>query len=96
MAVSSDLNPGTSPIVSLLANMQMAATLFRLTPVEVLRGVTVNAARALGLAQHGVLAPGMVADFCLWDVGAPTELSYWLGGLKPSAVVFRGVMRGTE
>ena len=96
MAVASDLNPGTSPIVSLLANMQMAATLFRLTPVEVLRGVTVNAARALGLAQHGVLAPGMVADFCLWDVGAPAELSYWLGGLKPSAVVFRGLMRGTE
>ena len=96
MAVASDLNPGTAPIVSLLANMQMAATLFRLTPVEVLRGTTVNAARALGLDDHGVLAPGNVADFCLWDVATPAELSYWLGGLKPSTVVFRGAMRETE
>ena len=96
MAVASDLNPGTAPIVSLLANMQMAATLFRLTPVEVLRSTTVNAARALGLGDHGVLAAGNVADFCLWDVAAPAELSYWLGGLKPSTVVFRGAMRETE
>ena len=94
IAVASDLNPGTSPIVSLLANMHMAATLFRLTPVEVLRGVTVNAARALGLtASHGQLAIGLRADFCLWDVDAPAELVYWMGGVKPARTICGGVVR---
>ena len=94
MAVASDLNPGTSPIVSLQANMHMAATLFRLTPTEVLRGVTVNAARALGL-QHdrGMLAAGMRADFCIWDIDTPAELCYWMGGVKPTQVVFDGKER---
>jgi imidazolonepropionase len=94
MAVASDLNPGTSPIVSLLANMHLAATLFRLTPTEVLRGVTVNAARALGLAAHrGTLAAGMRADFCIWDLDLPGELCYWLGGVEPRRVVCGGVAR---
>ncbi len=94
IAVASDLNPGTSPIVSLLANMHMAATLFRLTPEEVLRGVTVNAARALGLTtSHGVLAPGMRADFCLWNVVSPAELVYWMGGVKPTQIVCGGRVR---
>jgi imidazolonepropionase len=94
IAVASDLNPGTSPIVSLLASMHMAATLFRLTPLEILRGVTVNAARALGLAgSRGALAAGMRADFCVWDVAAPAELCYWMGGLKPAQVVRGGVLR---
>lgn len=94
MAVASDLNPGTSPIVSLLASMHMAATLFRLTPIEVLRGVTVNAARALGLEQsQGTLAAGMRADFCVWDIDAPAELCYWMGGVKPAQVVFGGERR---
>ena len=94
IAVASDLNPGTSPIVSLLANMHMAATIFRLTPVEILRGVTVNAARALGLAtSHGQLAVGMRADFCLWSVDSPAELVYWLGGTRPTHIVRGGKVR---
>lgn len=94
VAVASDLNPGTSPIASLLASMHMAATLFRLTPVEVLRGVTVNAARALGLEKdRGTLAAGMRADFCVWDVATLAELCYWMGGIKPSQVVVGGAPR---
>jgi imidazolonepropionase len=94
IAVASDLNPGTSPIVSLLAIMQMAATLFRLTPVEVLRGVTCNAARALGLsASHGQLLSGKRADFCLWECESPAELVYWMGGIKPRQIVCGGKAR---
>ena len=91
IAVASDLNPGTSPIVSLLANMHLAATVFRLTPIEVLRGVTVNAARALGVEKdRGTLAAGMRADFCVWDLALPAELCYWMGSVKPRQVVFGG------
>ena len=59
--------------------LNMACTLFRLTPQEALAGVTRNAARALGLADRGVLAPGLRADFVLWDAGSPAELCYALG-----------------
>jgi imidazolonepropionase len=91
IAVASDLNPGTSPIVSLQANMHLACTLFSLTPTEVLRGVTVSAARALGLQDdRGTLAVGQRADWCLWDVQSPAELCYWMGGLKPQRIVFGG------
>jgi imidazolonepropionase len=93
MAVASDLNPGSSPIVSLQANMNMACTLFQMTPLEVLRGVTVNAARALGLADRGTLAVGQRADFCLWNVESPPELCYWMGGVRPDLTVFAGVVR---
>lgn len=80
MAVATDLNPGTSPMPSLRLAMNMACTLFRLTPEEALRGATVNAARALGLAaERGRLAPGLVADFLLWPVAHPAELAYWIG-----------------
>lgn len=96
IAVASDLNPGTSPIVSLQANMQMACTLFRLTPTEVLRGVTVNAARALGQNDRGTLVVGARADFCLWNVREPAELCYWLGGVRPRTVVVSGVERRME
>ena len=91
IAVASDLNPGTSPIVSLQANMHLACTLFRLTPTEVLRGVTVNAARALG-QQHdrGSLAVGKRADWCVWGVAQPAELCYWMGGMKPDRIVAGG------
>ena len=91
IAIASDLNPGTSPIVSLQANMHLACTLFRLTPSEVLRGVTVNAARALGL-QHdrGTLAAGKRADWCVWDVASPVELCYWMGGVRPRRIVVNG------
>jgi len=91
IAIASDLNPGTSPIVSLQANMHLACTLFRLTPSEVLRGVTVNAARALGLHHdRGTLAAGKRADWCVWDVAAPVELCYWMGGVRPRRIVANG------
>ena len=93
LAVASDLNPGTSPIVSLQASMNMACTLFRLTPAEVLRGVTVNAARALGLSDRGVLAAGKRADFCMWNVGEPAEVCYWMGGIRPLSITVGGVAR---
>lgn len=93
MAVASDLNPGTSPIASLQANMHIASTVFRLTPVEVLRGVTVNAAKALGLPDRGVIAAGKRADVCVWDLETPAELCYWLGGVVPRQVFVGGVER---
>ncbi|MBU6198951.1 MAG: imidazolonepropionase [Xanthomonadaceae bacterium] len=80
VAVASDVNPGTSPVLSLRTAMNMACTLFRMTPEEALRGATVNAARALGLADRGTLQAGKRADFVVWDVDHPAELSYWIGG----------------
>lgn len=80
MAVATDCNPGTSPLQSLRLAMSLACTHFRLTPEEALRGATVNAARALGLADRGRLGPGLRADFVLWNARAPAELCYWLGG----------------
>jgi imidazolonepropionase len=80
MAVATDCNPGTSPLLSLRLAMNLACTLFRLTPEEALRGATVHAARALGLKDRGQLAVGMRADFVRWRIGHPAELSYWLGG----------------
>jgi len=79
MALASDCNPGSSPLTSLLLVMNMACTLFRLTPDEALRGVTVHAARALGLDDTGVIAPGMRADLAVWDVETPAELAYRIG-----------------
>ena len=92
MAVASDLNPGTSPLRSLRIAMNMACTLFGLTPLEALRGVTTHAARALGLDDRGRLQPGLRADLVLWDAQTPAELSYWLGG-DLTAAVFAGGMR---
>ena len=80
MALASDVNPGTSPVLSLRHAMNMACTLFRMTPEEALRGATVNGARALGLDDRGVLAPGKRADFVVWNIDHPSELSYWIGG----------------
>jgi imidazolonepropionase len=79
MAVASDFNPGSSPMPSLLLAMNMACTLFRLTPEEALAGATRNAARALGLADRGTLAAGQVADLAVWDCGHPAELAYRIG-----------------
>ena len=91
IAVASDLNPGTSPIISMQATMHLACTLFRLTPTEVLRGVTVNAARALGLQQdRGTLAVGQRADWCVWSVSSPAELCYWMSGVKPRRIIANG------
>jgi imidazolonepropionase len=80
MAVATDLNPGTSPLLSLRLAMNMACTLFRLTPEEALRGATIHAARALGLADRGTLESGQRADFVVWDIERPADLCYWIGG----------------
>jgi len=80
MAIASDVNPGTSPLLSLRHAMNMACTLFRLTPEEALRGATIHAARALGLSDRGALLAGQRADFVIWNVDHPSELSYWIGG----------------
>ncbi len=79
MAVATDMNPGSSPLPSLLLAMNMACTLFRLTPEEALAGATVHAARALGLADRGTLAVGQVADLAVWSCDHPAELSYRIG-----------------
>ena len=80
LAVATDCNPGTAPLLSLRQAMQLACTHFKLTPEEALRGATVNATKALGLADRGVLRAGLHADFALWRVQRPAELCYWLGG----------------
>jgi len=79
IAIATDCNPGSSPVTSLLLIMNMACTLFRLTPEEALLGVTRNAAKALGISDRGTVAPGMQADLALWDVKHPSELSYRIG-----------------
>lgn len=93
MALATDHNPGSSPVLSLLLIMQMGCTLFRLTPEEALRGVTINAARALALSDRGVLAPSKRADFVIWDVDHPNELSYWVGRTPRCRVVVNGEER---
>lgn len=92
MAVATDLNPGTSPLCSLRLAMSLACTHFRLTPEEALRGATVHAARALGLADRGTLAVGQRADFVVWSIDHPAELAYWLGG-QPVHGVWAGGRR---
>jgi imidazolonepropionase len=95
MAVATDLNPGSSPIHSILAAMNMACVLFGLTPEEALSGTTRNAAWALGLSDRGVLAPGMKADIALWDAERPGDLAYPLGFNPLAAVIHNGnVVRG--
>ncbi len=80
MAVATDCNPGTSPVASMTAAMNLACVQFRLTPEEVLAGVTRNAARALGLADRlGTIEGGNLADLAVWDISRPAELCYWLG-----------------
>ncbi len=91
MAVATDWNPGSSPLGSLLLAMNMACTLFRLTPTEALAGTTRNAARALGLTDCGVIAPGMRADLAIWDVTDPAELSYGIGITPLHSRIFGGV-----
>ncbi|MEP6702757.1 MAG: imidazolonepropionase [Betaproteobacteria bacterium] len=93
MAIATDCNPGTSPITSILACVNMACTLFRMTPVEALAGVTRNAARALGLHDRGVIATGLRADLALWNIGHPAELAYHLGYNPLSSVVRHGQLR---
>ena len=93
MAVSTDCNPGTAPLVSLLLTMHMAATLFGLTVDEVLRGVTVEAARALGLAETiGSLEVGKACDLAIWSVGRPAEIFHTLGHNPLRARVYAGAV----
>ncbi len=90
MAVSTDLNPGSSPVGSLLAAANMACVLFGLTPLEALKGITVHAARALGEGDRkGSLTPGKEADFVVWDITEPAELVYGLG-FNPSTHIVKG------
>lgn len=90
MAVATDFNPGSSPVASLPLSMNMACTLFRLTPLEALQGTTLHAARALGLSDRGTIAPGQRADLCLWDAKHPAELSYRIGATPLHSRIFGG------
>jgi imidazolonepropionase len=92
MAVATDCNPGTSPGTHLPLMMNMACTLFRMTPAEALLGVTRVAAQALGLSSsRGTIALGKRADLCLWDVDHPAELSYAIGSSPLRARIHHGV-----
>ncbi|QQE84528.1 imidazolonepropionase [Pseudomonas putida] len=91
IALASDLNPGTSPGLSLRLMLNMGCTLFRMTPEEALAGVTIHAATALGMGDtHGSLEVGKVADFVAWQIERPADLAYWLGGDLPKRVVRKG------
>jgi imidazolonepropionase len=96
IAIATDCNPGTSPLTSLLTAMNMACTLFQLTPREALAGATINAARALGMqAEAGSLALGKRADFVLWDIERPAQLAASIGPNRCRQVVFGGSPRTT-
>ena len=91
MAVATDCNPGTSPILSPTLMLSMACTLFGLTPEEALAGMTRNAAAALGLDKEvGTIAAGKAADLCIWRVSRPAELAYWIGHPGPERRIFGG------
>ena len=90
MAVATDCNPGSAPMVSLTLAMNMACTFFRLTPEEALAGVTVTAARALGLADRGRIAAGQRADLAIWEAGHPAELAYRIGATPLHRRIFAG------
>lgn len=92
IAIASDLNPGTSPALSVRLMLNMACTLFRMTPEETLAGATQHAATALGMGDtHGSLEVGKVADFVAWQIDRPADLAYWLGGELDKRVVRHGV-----
>jgi len=94
IAVSTDCNPGSSPLTSVLLTLNLACTLFRLTPEEALAGVTCHAAQALGMAAtHGTIEAGKRCDLALWEVGEPAELAYAMGANPCVGVVRDGVMR---
>ena len=90
IALATDCNPGSSPLASLLLAMNMACTLFRMTPLEALLGVTAHAAKALGDAHSGRIKPGHNADLCIWDADHPAELSYRIGFNPLHSRIFGG------
>jgi imidazolonepropionase len=92
IAVATDCNPGTSPMLSPTLALNMACTLFGLTPEEALAGMTTNASRALGIAREvGSIAPGKAADLCVWNIETLAELGYWSGLPGPERRIFGGV-----
>jgi imidazolonepropionase len=93
IALATDHNPGSAPLLSPSLVLNLACTLFRLTPEEALRGMTVHAARALGLSDRGVLAAGMRADFAVWDLDHPAELAYWIGHQTCRKTILGGVLQ---
>ncbi len=93
MAIATDHNPGSSPGLSLLLMANMACTFFGLKPLEAVQGMTVHAARALGLSDRGRLAAGLRADFAAWDLEHPHELAYWMTGPRARRVVVAGEER---
>jgi len=93
IALATDHNPGSAPLLSPTLVLNLACTLFRLTPEEALRGMTVHAARALGLSDRGVLAAGMRADFAVWDLDHPAELAYWIGHQACRKTILGGVLQ---
>ncbi len=90
IAIATDCNPGTSPLLSLRLAANMACTLFRLTPEQALRGITAHAARALGLPDRGTLAVGQRADLVVWHARRPAELCYWIAGQLVREVIVGG------
>lgn len=92
IAIATDCNPGSSPLTSPLLAMNMAATLFGLTPEEALAGMTREAARALGISNGGMLRPGYCADLAVWDVESPAELSYRIGFNPLHRRIFAGAL----
>jgi len=91
MAVATDCNPGTSPLLSPTLAINMACTLFGLTPDEALQGMTVNGARALGIDKEvGTIAPGKSADLAVWNLESLAELGYWIGLPGPARRIFAG------
>jgi imidazolonepropionase len=91
IAIATDCNPGTSPMLSPPLTMNMACTLFGLTPEEALAGMTINAARALGVAREvGSIAAGKTADLCVWRIESLAELGYWVGLPGPERRIFAG------
>lgn len=92
MAIATDCNPGTSPLLSPTLVLNMACTLFRLTPEEALKGMTINAARALALeGEIGSVTAGKAADLAIWRVSRPAELCYWVGHPGPERRIVVGV-----
>jgi imidazolonepropionase len=94
IAIATDHNPGSSPTLSPLLMLNMACVLFRLTPEEALRGLTVNGARALGLHDRGRLVAGQRADFCIWDSAHPRELAACFGHNPLKERVWQGSHQG--
>jgi imidazolonepropionase len=92
IAIATDCNPGTSPVLSPTLMLSMACTLFGLTPEEALAGMTVHAAKALGLEKEiGTISTGKAADLCVWRVSRPAELAYWIGLPGPEKRIVAGV-----